>query len=52
MTPTTPSGLLSYILNVRSLSIDLEDPDVLKDFSSIFIKAMTKHYARDRDIKS
>ena len=32
------------------LSIDLEDPDVLKDFSSIFIGAMTKQYARDIDI--
>ena len=32
------------------LSIDLEDPDVLKDFNSIFIGAMTKQYARDIDI--
>ena len=32
------------------LSIDLGDPDVLKDFNSIFIGAMTKHYARDSDI--
>ena len=30
--------------------IDLEDPDVLKDFNSIFIEAMTKQYARDSDI--
>ena len=28
------------------LSIDLEDPDVLKDFNSIFTGAMTKQYAR------
>ena len=26
------------------LSIDLEDPDDLKDFNSIFIGAMTKEY--------
>ena len=32
------------------LSIDLEDPDVLKDFSSIFIGTMNKQYARDSDI--
>ena len=32
------------------LSIDLEDPDVLRDFNSIFIGAMTKQYARDSDI--
>ena len=32
------------------LSIDLEDPDDLKDFNSIFIGAMTKEYARDSDI--
>ena len=32
------------------LSIDLEDPDVLKDFNSMFIGAMTKQYARDSDI--
>ena len=32
------------------LSIDLEDPDVLKDFNSIFIAAMTKQYARGSDI--
>ena len=30
--------------------IDLEDPDVLKDFNSIFIEAVTKQYARDSDI--
>ena len=29
------------------LSIDLEDPDILNDFNSIFIEAITKHYARD-----
>ena len=32
------------------LSIDLEDPDDLKDFNRIFIGAMTKEYARDSDI--
>ena len=32
------------------LSIDLEDPDDLKDFNSMFIGAMTKEYARDSDI--
>ena len=32
------------------LGIDFEDPDVLKDFNSIFIGAMTKQYARDSDI--
>ena len=32
------------------LSIDLEYPDVLKDFTSIFIGTMTKQYARDSDI--
>ena len=31
-------------------SIDLEDPDVLKDFYSVFIGAMTKQHARDSDI--
>ena len=31
-------------------SIDLEDPDVLKDFNSIIIEAVTKQYARDSDI--
>ena len=33
-----------------ALSIDLEDPDVLKDFYSAFIGAMTKQHARDSDI--
>ena len=32
------------------LSINLEYPDVLKDFNSIFIGAMTKQYVRDSDI--
>ena len=32
------------------LSIDLDDPDVLKDYNSMFIGAMTKQYARDSDI--
>ena len=32
------------------LSIDLQDPDVLKDFNSIFIGAIKKQYARDSDI--
>ena len=32
------------------LSIDLEAPDVLKDFNSIFTGAKTKQYARDSDI--
>ena len=32
------------------LSIDFEDPDVLKDFNSIFNGAMTKQHARDSDI--
>ena len=32
------------------LSIDLEDPNVLNDFNSIFIEAMTKQYARDSGI--
>ena len=32
------------------LSIDLEDPDILKDFNSIFIGTMTKQYASDSDI--
>ena len=32
------------------LSIDLEGPDISKDFNSIFIGAMTKQYARDSDI--
>ena len=32
------------------LSIDLENPDILNDFNSIFIEAMTKHYARDSGI--
>ena len=31
-------------------SIDLEDPDILKDFNSLFIGAMTKQYARGSDI--
>ena len=31
-------------------SVDLEDPDVLKDFESIFIGTMTKQYARDSGI--
>ena len=30
--------------------VDLEDPDVLKDFESIFIGTMTKQYARDSGI--
>ena len=32
------------------LSIDIEDSDVMKDFNSIYIGAMTKQYARDSDI--
>ena len=32
------------------LSIDIEDPDVLKDFNCIFVGAMTKQYARGSDI--
>ena len=32
------------------LVIDLEDPDVLKDFNSIFIEAVTKQLARNSDI--
>ena len=32
------------------VSINLEYPDVLKDFNSIFIGAMTKQYVRDSDI--
>ena len=32
------------------LNIDLEDPNIWKDFNSIFIGAMTKQYARDKDI--
>ena len=32
------------------LNIDLEDRDIWKDFNSIFIGAMTKQYARDKDI--
>ena len=32
------------------LNIDLEDPDVLKYFNSIFIGAMAKQYTRDSDI--
>ena len=32
------------------LSIDLEDPDVFKEFNSIFIGAMAKQYAKDSDI--
>ena len=44
----------SIVLEVFSksddvLSIDLEDPDVLKDFNSIFIGAMTKQYTRDSE---
>ena len=31
-------------------SIDLEDPDVLKDFNSVFIGTVTKQYARDSHI--
>ena len=31
-------------------SIDLKDPDVLKDFNSVFIGTMTKQYARDSHI--
>ena len=31
-------------------SIDLEDPDVLKDFKSRFIGAMTRQFARDSDM--
>ena len=34
------------------LSIDLEDPDVLKDFNSIFIGAMKQRCARHNDIIS
>ena len=33
-----------------ALSIDLVDPDILKDFNSIFIEAMTKPYTRDSNI--
>ena len=32
------------------LSIDLDDPDVMNNFKSIFIGAMTKQYARECDI--
>ena len=32
------------------LSIDLEDPDVMKDFNSVFISAMTKQYTKESDI--
>ena len=32
------------------LSINLEDPDVLKNFNSIFIGEMTNQYVRDSDI--
>ena len=32
------------------LNIDLEDPDIWKDFKSIFIGAMTKKYARDYNV--
>ena len=32
------------------LSIDIEDPDVLKDFNIIFIGAMTKQYTTASDI--
>ena len=32
------------------VSINLEYPDVLKDFNSIFIGAMTKQYVRDSDV--
>ena len=32
------------------LSINLGDPDILKDFNSIFIGAMTKQYGRDSEI--
>ena len=32
------------------LSIDLEDPDVFKEFNSIFIGAMAQQYAKDSDI--
>ena len=31
-------------------SVNLEDPDVLKDFESIFIGTMTKQYARNSGI--
>ena len=31
-------------------SINLEYPDILKDFNIIFIGAMTKQYVRDSDI--
>ena len=31
------------------LSIDIENPDVLKDFNIIIIGAVTKQYARDSD---
>ena len=34
------------------LSIDLEDPDVLKDINSMFTGTMTKQYARDSDIET
>ena len=41
------SLLLRFIVpEVDELSIDIEDPGVLKDFKSIFIGAMTKQYAR------
>ena len=32
------------------VSNDLEEPDVLKDFNSMFIGKMTKLYPRDSDI--
>lgn len=32
------------------LDIDLDDPDCLKDYDSIFIRGMTKQYARSNDI--
>ena len=31
-------------------SINLEYPDILKDFNIIFIRAMTKQYVRDSEI--
>ena len=44
------STLRLYYSLLSSINIDLEDPDVLKDFISIFIGRMTKQYTRDSDI--
>ena len=40
----------TFILSDDVLSIDVEDPDVSKDFNSGFIGAMAKQYPRDSDI--